>query len=142
MTGRKGDLFIEAKNMSAAYPLKKAALQGADFAATLDTSGKNISGDITFSAAGVMFREIKSGKITGSGNFHEREFSVDIPLAEFAGGRIMVIAEGNTFQKPFPVKAEMTAEHIDLDAISAAAEKFSETGYRISGNLQTARFKG
>ena len=142
MTGRKGGLSIEAKNMNAAYPLKKAALQGLDFAATLDTIGNNISGDINFSAAGVMFREIKSGKITGSGNFHEREFFVNIPLAEFAGGRIMVIAEGNTFQKPLPVKVEMTAEHIDLVAISAAAEKFSETGFRISGDLKKARFKG
>jgi hypothetical protein len=139
---RKGGLSIEAKNMSAAYPLKKTALQGLDFAATLDTAGKNISGNTTFSAAGVLFREIKSGRITGSGNFHEKGFSVDIPLAEFAGGRIRVVAEGKTFQEPFPVKAEMTAEHIDLSAISAAVEEFSETGYRVSGSLESSRFKG
>jgi hypothetical protein len=142
MPGKKDSLLVEAKNLSAAYPAKKAGLQGLDFSVTLNTTGKKIFGDIIFSARGGMFQEVKSGKISGSGKFNEREFSFYMPQAEFAGGRIRVIAQGKTFQEPFPVKAEITAEHIDLGVLSLAADKFSEGGYRISGNLESSSFNG
>ncbi|PKL51874.1 MAG: hypothetical protein CVV37_04150 [Nitrospira bacterium HGW-Nitrospira-1] len=141
-TGRRGSLLIDVKNLSAAYPVKKAGIHGLDFSLTLNTAAKNSSGDITFSTGEVMFQEVKSKKISGSGKFNESEFSLAIPQAEFAGGRVRVIAQGKTPQEPFPVKAEITAEHIDLGVISLAAEKFSETGYRISGNLESSTFKG
>ena len=138
----KGGLFIEVKNLSVAYPGKKAELQGLDFSLTLNTADKAFSGDTKFSARGGMLQEVKSGKISGSAKFNESEFSFAIPQAEFAGGRMSVSAQGKTFQQPFPVKAEITAEHVDLGILSPAMEKFSGSGYRISGNLESSRFKG
>ncbi len=142
MTEKKGGILIEAKNLSAVYPIKKAALMGVDLSATLNTPGKNFSGDMNFSAAGAIFHEIKSGRIAGRTTFNEREFSLAIPQAEFAGGKIRVVAQGSTFGQLFPVKAELTAENIDLGVLSLAAEKYSDTGYLISGDLKSASFKG
>ena len=141
-TAKKGGLSIAVKNLSVAYPVKKTDLSGLDFSATLNTAGKMISGDMTFSAAGVMFRQLNAEKITGSGKFNERAFSLLIPKAEFAGGRITLIAHGKTFQEPFPVTAEIAAEQMDLGEISAAMEKQLQTGYPISGTLNKFIFHG
>ncbi len=140
--GKRKVLLIGAKNLSAAYPLEKAKIKGLDFSATLNTVEKNSSGDIAFSVAGVSLEKIKSGKITGSGKFNGIEFSLDIPQAEMAGGRIKMIAQGKTSQGPFPVKTEIAAANIDPEEILSAIEKQLQTGHKISGNLKNFTFKG
>jgi hypothetical protein len=142
MAGRGGRILIEAKNLGAAYSEKEAGLHGLDFSASLSIINKDLSGDLRFSAAGVKFRDVSSGRIYGSGNFNSKDFFLEIPQADFSGGRIRLIAQGKTSQGPFPVKAEVTAEHIDLGEMSRAAEKHLKTGYLISGNLESLSFKG
>ncbi|MFZ2196455.1 MAG: hypothetical protein WAV13_01890, partial [Thermodesulfovibrionales bacterium] len=142
MAGRSGRFLIEAKNLGAAYSKKEAALHGLDLSATLNTLNKDLSGDLRFSVAGVKFREVSSGRISGSGNFDNKDFFLDIPQADVSGGRIRLIAQGKTSQGPFPLKAEVTAEHIDLGEISRAAKKHLQSGYLISGNMESLSFKG
>ncbi|MDH4232738.1 MAG: AsmA family protein [Nitrospirota bacterium] len=140
--GRKDTFSIEANNLSAVYPAKKSGINGLDFSAFLRGSGKDFSGDFQFSTAGAKYQEIKSGKIAGRGAFNKKEFSLEIPQADIAGGRIRLTAQGKTSQGLFPVQAEAAAEHIDLEKISPAIEKYTKTAYRLSGNLENAHLKG
>lgn len=142
MAGGSGRLLIETKNLGAAYPEKEAGLHGLDFSATLNAMNKDLSGDFRFSAAGVKFRDVNLEKVSGSGNFNNKDFFLEIPQADVSGGRVRLIAQGKTSQGPFPVKAEVTAEHIDLKEISRAVEKHLETDYQISGNMEKINFKG
>jgi hypothetical protein len=135
-------LLIEARKLNAAYPAEEAGLHGLDLSSTLNTMNKDRSGDLRFSAAGVKYRGFNSGRISGSGNFNSKDFFLEIPDADVSGGRIRLIAQGKTSQGPFPVKAEVTAEHIDLGEIFKAADKQMETGYLISGNMEKGVFKG
>jgi len=141
MAGRSNRLLIEAKNLGAEYPAKEAGLHGLEFSTTLNAMNKDLAGDFRFSAAGVKFWEVNSGRVSGSGNFNNKDFFLEIPQADVSGGRIRLIAQGKTSQGPFPVKAEVTAEHIDLGEISRAAERRLVTGYLISGNMESASFK-
>lgn len=142
MAGSSGRLLIEAKNLGAAYPEKKAKLQGLDLSATLNAVNKDLSGDLRFSVAGVKFREVNAGRISGNGNFNNKDFFLEILQADVSGGRTRLIAQGKTSQGPFPVRAEVLAEHIDLSEMSRAAGERLQTGYLISGNMESLSFKG
>lgn len=141
-TGKKGVLLIGAINLGAALPMKKVELKGLDFSVSLHSADKDLSGEFGFSAAEVMFQKIKSGKVAGSGKFNGNDFFLEIPHADVSGGRIRLIAQGKTSQGPFPVKAEVTAEHIALGGISGAIEKYSGADYQISGDIERFAFKG
>jgi hypothetical protein len=140
--GRKDSFLIDAKNLNAAYPEKNASFSGLDFSLSLRRGDRDFSGDFQFSSAGVLFQEIKTGKISGRGAFNEKDFSLDMPRADLAGGMIRLIAEGKTSQGPFPVKVEASVEHIDLETISPAMEHYTIKGYRLSGHLENAQLKG
>lgn len=142
MTGEKGGLVIETTDLSAAYPLKQAAFRGVQVSGKLNAAADKLSGDMTYSVASATFGAVKAERISGSAALNEGEFSLVISQAEFAGGRIRAFAQGKAPDQVFPVKAELTAEHIDVGVLSLAAEKFLDTGYRISGDLKSAGFKG
>jgi hypothetical protein len=142
MSGKSGRFLMEAKTLGAAYSEKEAGLHGLDLSVTLNTLNKDLSGDLRFSVAGVKLKGVSSGRISGSGNFDNNDFFLEIPQADISGGRIRLVAQGKTSQGPFPLKAEVTAEHIDLGEISRAAEKHLQGGYLVSGSMESLSFKG
>jgi hypothetical protein len=103
---------------------------------------ESISGDFAFSTGKIMFYGIKSDLISGNGKFNEKDFYIDIPRAEVAGGGIKLIVKGKISGGPFPVKINAMAENIDIGSISTAARKISEIPYSTSGDINNAVFNG
>jgi hypothetical protein len=101
---------------------------------------KSISGNFAFSTGKVVFHGINSVLVSGNGKFNGKDFYVDIPGAEVAGGKIKLIVKGKASGGPFPLEINATAENIDIGVISTALQKISEIPYSTSGNIKNAVF--
>jgi hypothetical protein len=132
--------LLEAKGLDATYPSEKAALKGLAVSGRLHTAGST-SGDFDFTLAGATFRGAAANGISGKASFSDRKFSLDVPHAGIAGGRISIVAGGLTSGGPFPMKAEVIAEHLDIGELATAFIK-DKPGYRVSGDAEKAAFSG
>jgi hypothetical protein len=140
-TGANGNFSINAGNVNAAHPGMKAAFRGADFNANLHMPDKEISGSVNFKIAGASFENLKAGRISGRSKFSSGGFTLDIPDADFSGGKLTLAADGRTTQGPFPVKLNMTAENLDLGAMLSSGRIMPDS-YRVSGDLKKVFFSG
>ena len=138
--GPREGLLLEAKGLNATYPSEKAALKGLAFSGRLHTAG-SMSGDFDFSLAEATFRGAAANGISGKTSFSDKKFSLNVPSAGIAGGRLSIVAEGPTSGGPFPVKAEMIAEHVDIGELLRPFMK-EKPAYRISGDAEKAVFSG
>ncbi|MDA8240382.1 MAG: hypothetical protein M0Z67_08435 [Nitrospiraceae bacterium] len=138
--GPKEGFQLEAKGLNATYPSEKAALKGLAVSGRLYTAG-TMSGDFEFSLAEAIFRGAAAKGISGKTSFSDKKFSLDVPRAGIAGGRISIVAEGLISGGPFPVKAEMSAEHADIGELVRPFMK-EKPGYGISGDAEKAVFSG
>jgi len=138
--GPREGLLLEAKGLNATYPSEKAALKGLAFSGRLHTAG-SMSGDFDFSLAGATLRGASANGISGKTSFSDKKFSLNVPSAGIAGGRLRIVAEGPTSGGPFPVKAEMIAEHVDIGELLRPFMK-EKPAYRISGDAEKAAFSG
>jgi len=137
-----GKIIMEAKNLSASYPDKKAALKGLDCMVSMPGKVSDLSGDLSFTAQQVSFQDISSGPIVGKGSIANGEFSIDIPSAKLFEGSTSIFAKGRSAGSPFPIALTLTAENIDLGSISHAAKLFFKTPYAASGSAQVLSFDG
>jgi hypothetical protein len=132
----------EIKDINVSYPEQRAELKQGDLYLNLHREEKAITGDFIFSVAKIMFEDISSGMVSGSGRFDEKYFSVDIPQAEISGGRIKLTTKGRTSANVFPIKIHAAAEGIDLNGILKPVLNSMKIPYSISGNIKSAVFKG
>ncbi|MDH5202347.1 MAG: AsmA family protein [Nitrospirota bacterium] len=138
----KARYSMDSKDVNISYPEKQIELNNFDLYADVHTGREKISGTIDFSIGKGKVQGITSGSISGTGNFDEKDFSVDIPRAEISGGKIKLALKGRTSEGPFPLIGNASAENIDMGDISRAISKFSEIPYRIAGNIKSATFEG
>jgi hypothetical protein len=138
----RGTVIMEAVNLSGSYPDKKAALKGLDFIVSMPRGEKDLSGNLSFTAQQVSFQDISSGLIIGKGRLSSNEFMLDIPSAKLFGGSARILARGRPADSPFPIVLTLTAEKINLGAVSPAARSFLKTPYAASGSAESLSFEG
>ncbi|MBI5633506.1 MAG: DUF748 domain-containing protein [Nitrospirae bacterium] len=137
-----GKIIMEAKNLSASYPDKKAGLKGLDCTVSLSSGEKDLSGDLSFTLQQIAFQDISSGPIIGKSSIANNLFSIDIPSAKLFEGSVRIFAKGRSADSPFPVTMTLTAEHINLTPLSHAARSFFKTPYTASGSAENLSFEG
>src|SRR4030042_484123 len=76
------------------------------------------------------------------GRFDDKNFSVDIDGAEFAGGKIKGAVQGRISEDLFPLRTTFSAEGIDLNAILNIASKSIKLPYHVAGEMKKASFEG
>src|SRR4030042_5884871 len=76
------------------------------------------------------------------GRFDDKNFSVDIDGAEFAGGKIKGAVQGRISEDLFPLRTTFLAEGIDLSAILNLASKSIKLPYHVAGEMKRASFEG
>jgi len=138
----KARYSIDSKDVNISYPEKQIELNNFDLYVDVHTGREKISGTIDFSIRKGKVQGITSGLISGTGNFDEKDFSVDIPRAEISGGKIKLVLKGRTSEDPFPLTMKAVAENIDTSDISKALSKLSGISYSIAGNIKSAGFDG
>lgn len=138
----KARYSIDSKDVNISYPEKQIELNNFDLYADVHTGREKISGNIDFSIRKGKVQGITSGLISGTGNFDEKDFSVDIPRAEISGGKIKLVLKGRTSEDPFPLTMKALAENIDTSDISKALSKLSGIPYSIAGNIKSDAFDG
>lgn len=141
IVGRKDGLVIESKGMSGSYPDRKIVIREMDGSINLNF-GEALSGEITASAGEIIVHDVNWGAISGNGKFDKDAFSVDVPKAEIFKGIVRLSAAGKTSDGPFPLSVALTAENMDLRALSRALSGFVEIPYHFSGEANNAAFKG
>ncbi len=137
-----GKTIMEAKNLSASYPDKKAALKGVDCMISLSGGDKEISGDLSFAVQQISFQDISSGFIAGKGSIANNAFVLDIPSAKILEGTARILAKGKSAGSPFPIALTLTAENINLAPVSHTAKSFMNTPYAASGSAESLSFEG
>ena len=138
----RGKIMMEARNFSASYPGRKAALKGLDCIASLSSWGKDPSAELSFTVQQLAFQDITSGRIIGKGSIANGQFSIDMPSAELFEGSVRISAKGRSAESPFPLTAALTAENINLRPISDAAKSFFKIPYAASGSAESLSFEG
>ena len=133
---------VEIRGMNAAYQDEKALLKQANLNLTLHTGKKTISGDLRFSVGNIILEGMTVHHLSGNGSFDEKNFSLDISQAEFSEGKIRLTAGGRTSENPFPLKAKILAEGIDLRLLSNSLPKSLRLPYNVEGEIQRATFEG
>ena len=66
---------LEIRDMHASYPKTEIGITKADLSMTVNKESNILSGDFGFSAGGIMFKDIRTGFIKGSGRLNEVDFS-------------------------------------------------------------------
>jgi hypothetical protein len=138
----KGKTLIEAKNLDASYPERKAALKGMNCTASLLTEKQDLSGNISFVAENVTFQDISAGSVEGKGSLEGAGFSLDIPDATLFNGAARLSVKGTVKEGPFPVSVDARADRIDLGQLAKAAGPFIPASYHASGEIQQLTFRG
>ena len=133
---------IDIRGMNAAYPALESALKQCNLYLSLHRGQKSISGDLRLGAQDVTFYGIHGANVTASGRFDEKAFSLDIPRAEVLGGSFRLAASGRTAEGPFPIKAAMIAQGIDLGALPTSASRSIRLPYRVAAIIRRATFDG
>ncbi len=138
----RGKIIVEAKNLSATYPEKKAELKGVDCMVSVSGKDSDLSGDLVFTALQVSFQDISSGPIIGKGSIANNEFVLDIPSAKVFEGSVRIFAKGKSEGSPFPIALTMTSESINLAPVSHAVKTIFNAPYAASGSAQSLSFEG
>jgi len=136
------DYGVELNGVNVGYQEREVVVKQGDLYLGLHPDSKTISGEFRFSAGNMMLRGIPFHHISGNGNFDQKNFSVDISQVEFSGGKIRLAADGKTSQNPFPIKAKMIADGIDLSLLSNSLPKSLSFPYTVKGDIQQATFEG
>lgn len=142
LPGKKGKAILQAKNLSAAYPDKKAALKGLDCIVSVSGRERDLSGDLSFSARQVSFQDISSGPVAGKGSIDRGSFMLHIPSAKLFEGSVRLIAKGRSSAGPFPVSLALKAENLSLGAAFRASGAYIRTPYSTSGSADLLSFDG
>jgi hypothetical protein len=139
---RKGSLRLEAKNLGVSFPEKKAAVRKLDCSARLTVIKEGVLGDMVFSGGEIIFRDARSGVISGKASLDRKDFSLTMTGNELFQGTTRLSAEGAVSGGPFPMTLAVEAEDTDLDGLVKAASGFFEIPYRLSGKMDRASFRG
>ena len=142
MPGEKGPLVFDATDVNVSYPEKKTSVKQMECNLKLNAGEKAVSGEFIFSIEKIIFEDVSSGVISGSGRFDGKEFHVAIPRLEVPRGNIRLTAGGRISGGPFPVDIQADAENIDMGVISRVASGFNKFPYNLSGDIKKAAFKG
>jgi hypothetical protein len=139
---KKTGYGVEIREMSMAYCGREAELKKCDFDLDLHTGEESISGDLRFSAGTIMFQGMSFRNVSGSVKFDDKNFALDIPQAEFSGGKITLTAQGRTSKGPFPIKTNVVAAGMDLGVISKSTSTLLKLPYRVTGDIKKTSFEG
>jgi hypothetical protein len=131
---------VEITDMSVSSAVKELDVKNTGLVLTLRTGKETVSGEAALSG-NVSFRGISAKEVSGHVRFAENEFSLSVPAALVAGGRVTLNATGKMSGEPFPIRAELTAEGVDLGVLSRAY-RFSALPYAGSGTLEQASLNG
>lgn len=142
MEGGNAGYWVEGKDINAIYPREESEIQRTDFRLNVRTAAKKLSGELAFSFRGIIFRGVPSDGISGTAEFNEKGFSVNIPNAKVAGGKTSLRAKGKVSEGPFRIQGEMSAEHVDLGLLSRAVSRVPDIPFSVSGTLARASFNG
>jgi len=134
--------LIEAKNISAIYPERKAELSGLDCVLSLQREGKALSGQLSFLLQKAAVLDTAAEMISGRGSIDSRRFSIDIPSAKVLKGTVTVSAKGSMQNGPLPADIEMTAEHIDLGQAPGSVRPHIVMSYHATGEIDHFTFRG
>jgi hypothetical protein len=138
----RGKILLEARNFSASYPDREAALKGLDCTGSLSGGGSSLSGDLSFTAGQISLQDISSGPISGRASIANNEFILDIPSAKLFGGSARIFAKGRAGDSPYPIAAALAAENINIGKVSQMAKSFFSLPYAASGSAESVSFEG
>jgi hypothetical protein len=133
--------IITVNDINAASAEDKIGFRDLDLTADILTGRKSLSGRLAFSNGKIIMGNDVSAVLSGSVTFDEEMFVASVSEAVIAGGRLTLTARGRSFRSPFPFKADLIAENIDLAVISDFASRFSSVPYSVSGILEKADLK-
>jgi hypothetical protein len=98
--------------------------------------------DFRFSAGTLGLSGIPLHRIAGNGRLEGKDFSLDLPQAEFSGGTVKLSAQGKVSETIFPVRVSMTLERGDLGALSNTAARWITLPYRVEGKVNKLMLEG
>ena len=98
--------------------------------------------DFRFSAGTLGLSGVSLYRIAGNGRLEGKDFSLDLPRAEFSGGTLKLSAQGKISETLFPVKLSMTLERGDLGVLSKTAAKWITLPYRVEGKVNKLMVEG
>lgn len=120
---------------------KELEVNNADLVLNLRMDKKTVSGEVVLSSGEISFRGVRAKATSGHMRFGENDFYLSFPAAWIAGGRVTLNARGKVSGEPFPIRAEMSAEGVDLGVLSRASQ-FAGLPYAGSGILEHASLNG
>ncbi len=138
--GKRSFSVVEIRGMNADYDARDLKLRNADLTLQIYRDRGDVSGSAVVSGE-VTFQGIPGKVTSGTIRFSKNEFSLSIPDAGVAGGRLQMNTKGKVSKEPFPLEAEIALENIDMGVLSRAPQ-FSKLAYGASGTLEHAGFKG
>jgi hypothetical protein len=142
MQGQLHGVHAEIRGMHASYPEQQAGVRNAALSVTISRVKNAFAGSFDITADEIMFRQVRTGVIKGSGIFDKGHFSVDIPRAHISGGNVVLAAAGKTSKNIFPITVKAGADNINLEYLSDDIAKISKRSYPLSGNVTRAVFEG
>lgn len=138
----KHGVWAEFRGMSVSYPDGKAGIRNASLSMTVNKVGKGYAGEADFAADEILFKGIRTDLVQAHGSYHESNFSIDIPRADIAGGRIRLSAVGRASRDIFPITMTLSAKDINLEYLSRDIGKITPISYMTSGKVTRAVFEG
>ncbi|MDQ7788080.1 MAG: AsmA family protein [Thermodesulfovibrionales bacterium] len=142
VTRTGGKVTVTGKRLNAAYPAKKTEIRNGAFSLQLNTGGKKLSGNLSFSIGGAVFSGVPSSRIAGSGQFNDKAFSFTIPGAEIAQGILKCSLRGKMSDGPFPLTILLNTTNMDISSLSKEAFRLAGISYSLTGTLKSAVFEG
>jgi len=137
---KKRSYGIDLQGMEIHYRNDDVVLEQSDITWKMDPAKEHH--DFRFSAGTLGLSGIPLYRIAGSGKLEGKDFSIDLPQAEFSGGTLKLSAKGKVLETIFPVRLSMTLEQGDLGALSKTAAQWITLPYRVEGKMNQLMFEG
>ena len=131
---------MDLQGMEIHYHNDDFVLEQSDVAWKMDPAKEHH--DFRFSAETLGVSGIPLHRIAGSGRLEGKDFSLDLPQAEFAGGTLKLSAQGKLSETIFPVRLSMTLERGDLGALSKTSARWMTLPYQVEGKANKLLFEG
>jgi hypothetical protein len=137
---QKKSYGIDLQGMEIHYRNDDFVLEQSDVAWKMDLAKEQH--DFLFTAGTLGLSGIPLYHIAGSGRLEGKDFSLDLPQAEFSGGTLKLSAQGKISETIFPVRLSMTLERGDLGALSKTAAQWITLPYQVEGKANRLLFEG
>ncbi len=138
----KDAVRIDCDGVNVSYRDHVAGTRNTAITVTFRKLGDSFQGNADFTSDAASFKDFTLSFVKGSARFDDKIFSVDIAHAGMYGGTVRVAFGGKTTANVLPLKIMLSAEHLDVVALSRDMSQFTGMPYFSSGIIKRFSFEG